>query len=314
MAAECGGDEKTWRMTRPRPLPTELSNRPFSVEEARAHGVTPGRLRGNDLTRPFRGVRLGPASWRELEECHSYAAKMRPSDYFSHATAARIHGLPLPWRLQSGSVHVTAVLPAGRPRGRGVSGHAVERALARVVVVQGLRVSHPVEAWCELAASLTLTELVAVGDALVCRQRPLATMDDLMDAVGRRSGRRGCAALRAALEHIRPRTDSWEETMLRLDLAAAGLPEPEVNGVICDENGAFVAYGDLVYRRYKVVVEYDGEQHRTDGAQYQRDIERLDELARLGWRVVRFTRLHRGATRREWIGRVIAALTSRGWR
>lgn len=249
-----------------------------------------------------------------LDACRAYAVKMRPTEHFSHASAAIVHGLTVPWRMFDEPVHVTAVLPSGRPRGRGVVGHSVATELARVVSRRGLRVSHPVEAWCELASSLSLVELIAVGDALLRRQHPLATLDDLADAVDRWRGRRGCVTLAAALPLVRARTDSWEETMLRLDLAATGLPEPEVNGEIRTPDGALVAYGDLVFRRYGVLAEYDGEQHRTDSAQFSRDIDRLDDLARLGWRVVRFTGRHRDAARQERIERVRSALVARGWR
>lgn len=102
--------------------------------------------------------------------------------------------------------------------------------------------------------------------------------------------------------------------MLRLDLADAGLPEPEVNGEIRTAGGDLIAYGDLVFRPYRVLAEYDGEQHRTDSAQYSRDVDRLDDLARLGWRTVRFTRAHRNTARLQRIERVRAALLERGWR
>ncbi len=239
---------------------------------------------------------------------------MRPHDHLSHDSALRVHGVALPRRLDGGPVHVTAVLPAGRPRGVGVRGHAVAPERARVVTVGSIRVSHPVQAWCESATALTLPELVAVGDGLVRRTRPLVRMSDLADDVAAWRGRRGCAALAEALALIRPRTDSWEETLLRLDLAAARLPDPEVNGEIRGPAGEFIAYGDLVYRRYRVLAEYDGEQHRLDSRQYARDIARLDDLARCGWRVVRFTRHHRGAARAERIETVRSALLSRGWR
>lgn len=301
-------------MRRPGPLPQPLRDRPFSVSDARARGVTTGRLRGDDLARPFHGVRAGIPPRSHLDACRAYAVKMRPAEHFSHSSAAIVHGLALPWRLFDEPVHVTAVIPSGRPRGRGVVGHSVAPTLARVVSRGGMRVSHPVEAWCELASSLSLSELIAVGDGLVRRQHPLATLDDLADAVDRWRGRRGCSALARALPLIRPRTDSWEETVLRLDLAAAGLPEPEVNGEIRITGGGIVAIGDLVYRRYGVLAEYDGEQHRTDSVQYGRDVDRLDDLARLGWRVVRFTSRHRDAARQERIERVRSALMARGWR
>ncbi len=301
-------------MPRPRPLPPTFGDRPFILAEARAAGVTTGRLRGGDLERPYRGVRALALPATHAEACRAYAAGMRRTEHFSHASAARLHGLPLPWRFDGEPVHVTAVLPAGRPRGSGVRGHALHPALARTVRVGDLRASHPVDAWCEMAGALTLRELVAVGDSLVRRRHPLATVDELSEGVRRWRGRRGCAALAAALPLIRPRTDSWEETMLRLDLSAAGLPEPEVNGKIRTSTGGLVAYVDLVYRRYGVLAEYDGEQHRTDSIQYARDVDRLDDLARLGWRVVRFTARHRGTARSERIQRVMASLLERGWR
>ncbi|WP_223690434.1 DUF559 domain-containing protein [Leifsonia poae] len=82
------------------------------------------------------------------------------------------------------------------------------------------------------------------------------------------------------------------ESLLRLAIARAGLPEPEVNAVILDESGSFVAFGDLVYRTHGVVVEYDGDHHRTDADQYTKDVDRLWRIERLGWRVLRLNSTH----------------------
>jgi very-short-patch-repair endonuclease len=46
---------------------------------------------------------------------------------------------------------------------------------------------------------------------------------------------------------------------------------------------------DLLYRVAKVVVEYDGDQHRIDRDQWVRDVRRLSELAANGYLVLRFT-------------------------
>jgi very-short-patch-repair endonuclease len=75
--------------------------------------------------------------------------------------------------------------------------------------------------------------------------------------------------------------------MLRLLLVRAGLPEPEVNGEIRDARGVFVAFGDLLFRAYRVLVEYDGGGHRTDERQFHRDVARLDDVMELGIRVIR---------------------------
>ena len=78
--------------------------------------------------------------------------------------------------------------------------------------------------------------------------------------------------------------------MLRLALIRAGLPEPKVNAPIVDARGREIAIGDLVYPAQKVLVEYDGEQHRTDDRQYARDVVRLNNLAAEGWLAIRVDR------------------------
>lgn len=47
---------------------------------------------------------------------------------------------------------------------------------------------------------------------------------------------------------------------------------------------------DLAYPDRRVGVEHEGDQHRTDAVQWQRDIERYERLAAAGWRMVRVTR------------------------
>lgn len=72
---------------------------------------------------------------------------------------------------------------------------------------------------------------------------------------------------------------------MRLILLAHGLPEPAVNAIV-SRPGERTRYGDMVYDRWRVIVEYDGNHHRT-GAQYVADVERLEQLARAGWTVIR---------------------------
>jgi very-short-patch-repair endonuclease len=102
--------------------------------------------------------------------------------------------------------------------------------------------------------------------------------------------------------------------MLRLLLAEAGLPRPEVNPTLFTEDGRFLARVDLLYRRWRVAVEYDGDQHRSSTIQYERDMERREALQRAAWRVV-YVR-SRGLFRRQdhTVERVRVALTRAGWR
>jgi hypothetical protein len=300
-------------MPRPAELPAALSDRGFTVADAYALGVTRGRLRAGDLTAPFRGIRC--RAWEipdELSTAAAYAPKLRAGEVLSHGTALLLAGVPVPARCV-GAVHVTTTGDHQRARGKGVQGHEAAAGTFAVARLAGVPVVAPVDAWCQLGSTLTVKELVGIGDALTRRKRPITTTAGLRAAVDRWGSRRGALRLREALELVRADTDSLQETELRLDAATAGLPEPEVNGLITDERGRFVAYGDLVYRPYRTLLEYDGEQHRTDDSQFARDVSRLDDLARLGWRHIRVTKRHRGASRIEKLERVREALLERGW-
>ena len=76
------------------------------------------------------------------------------------------------------------------------------------------------------------------------------------------------------------------ETLIRLMLVFARLPEPECNHEILDARERFVARCDLVYRRWRVIVEYDGAWHERSKKQRARDRTRREDLERLGWTVV----------------------------
>lgn len=147
-------------------------------------------------------------------------------------------------------------------------------------------VSPPVTAWIESATLMNLDELIIMGDGLVRRLGPLATMDEVTAAVEDHRGCRGHRRLAAALTMMRPGTDSARETELRLLIVRADLPEPEVNGVIRNRFGAAIAHGDLVYRTHRLLVEYDGGGHLEE-RQFAIDIRRLNEIGEERWRVIR---------------------------
>jgi very-short-patch-repair endonuclease len=85
---------------------------------------------------------------------------------------------------------------------------------------------------------------------------------------------------------LRGGSASPQESELRWRLVRAGLPEPELNVDITDEHGRWLARGDLVYRRWKVLVEYDGWQHERSARQRQWDHLRREQLEGAGWRVI----------------------------
>lgn len=288
------------------PLPPHLAGRPFLVSAAGADGVARSRTRAKDLVAPFRGVRMPVEMVTTKRLCTALALRMSPEQFFSHHTAAKLHGLPV----DEGPIHVSAFAPTREPRVAGVIGHRVAPGSARVVTVDGLRVASAVDAWVSLASSDSLTRVVMVGDALLRRKNPIATISEMEQAVAAAAGARGARRLRRAMGLVRPRTDSPRETLIRLWLLWAGLPEPDVNRAILDDRGRFVAYGDLVFAQYRVLVEYDGE-HHFSAEQALLDVDRLEKIMAQGWRVVRINRTHSQHTT---VALVRTALVKAGWR
>ncbi|MFE1663628.1 hypothetical protein [Microbacterium sp. P02] len=294
-------------MPRPRPLASEQLGRAFSVAEALRCGVPASRLRRGDLISPFRGVRLAIADDGWQPRCAAYATRMPATVVFSHVTAARLWLMPLPQHHREDErMHVTAVA-ARAPRGRGVVGHTTTRN-PPTETIGALRATSPARTWADLSTVLTVDELVIIGDALVGLPVSISTCSELAQAVHEHAGRRGSAALHEAMPLIRVGSRSPRESRARLAIVRAGLPEPEVNGEIVLPRR--IVHGDLVFRSWRVVVEYEGDQHRTDAWQWAHDLERYNDLAEAGWLLIRASRFLPDA---DLASRARRALRVRGW-
>lgn len=305
-------------------LPEVLSLSAFTVAEARTLGVAAARLRRRDLVTPFRGVRTAveheaatdkysAARAFLLRRIEAYRPLLRAGHLFSHGSAGELWKMWLPPRLsEHGIVDILAVHPARPPRMTGVRGHRTGRPVSPQMI-SGLPVTAPADTWRALAPVLSLDELIVAGDSLVRRVRPSATIARLVAAVHIHDGTAGARNARAAIGAVRAGCDSPRETRLRLLLCRSGLPEPAVNPIVSGGGAATIRYGDLVYEEWRVIVEYDGEQHRQNGLQYVQDVERLEQLAADGWIVIRVLSVHL-ANPAGVVARVEGALRSRGWK
>jgi len=303
-------------MRRPAALPDPLTTAPFHVREADLLAVSRARLRATDLAAPFRGVRV-PLSLIENASpeqrfeilCAAYRSKLPPHWFFSHVTAARLLGVPVPRRHELLEVHVSSTTPHERPRGRWVRGHSAPT--ARFRSISGHCVREPAELWCELASMLSFDELIQAGDRLLA-ERPfaLATLREMASAVKKHGRRIGAKKLKLALPLLRTNVWSPKETHVRLVMLRAGLPEAENNKPIFDRSGTLIAIGDLVLERWMTVVEYEGERwHRDPWSGI--DVDRYNALSRLGWTIVKIRKHHTKAD----IERLIReALIANGWR
>jgi len=94
---------------------------------------------------------------------------------------------------------------------------------------------------------------------------------------------------RHALTLVDAGAESPRETWLRLLVIEAGYPRPQTQIPVYGEYGELVAVVDMGWEDVKIALEYEGEHHRISRAQFQRDIERYEALAELGWIAIRVT-------------------------
>lgn len=285
-------------MPRHRPLPAHLQGTAFGIGDRDLHRETSGRLRGADLDAPFWGVRtIGVDLNTIIGRCSAFSPKMRTGWVFSHITAAALLDAPLPgWCSGDADLHIGAMFGVQPARARGVIGHRLASRTG-TTTAHSFTVTAPADTFALLATQLALPDLVAVGDFLVSGSRirggrrfgVRATREELAEAVSAYGSRRSARKLRTALPLIRTGVDSRPETLLRLALIEAGVPEPAVNLPVPVDGGTAVLHPDLADERLQIAYEYEGDLHRTDQRRFRSDITRRERFEAAGWRVIRVT-------------------------
>jgi hypothetical protein len=241
------------------------------------------------LEKPFWGIRSEEVDFSPVARCRQLLPRLPDGAFYSHATAAQLWGMSLPpWLEHDIRLHVSV------PRGRRavdaaqIVGHQVTVGPDAVRSVDGLPVSAPARVWRELGPGLPLADLVALGDELLRRDRPLCSLAQLQEGT-RIPGIRGRRNLLVALPLLDGRAESRPESLLRVALIRAGLPRLLVNADLRSPDGTFLARPDLRFADYPVAVEYDGDGHRSDPRQWRRDVSRFARITDAGVDVVRAT-------------------------
>jgi len=307
----------------PHPLPEELRGRPFTLVDASVARVSPRRWRHGSLTYRGRGIRAdGPTAALPLRARVRPFIEVNERCAASHLTAAELHSLPQ--RRQDGPFEAFHLI---RPEGAAhldrphVIVHRMKLFEDEVTTIDGIPVTTPARTWLDMAELLSVDEIVAMGDSCVRvprpqlegRDMPLCSLRDLQRTIDKHRGKRGLRKAKEALELVRVGSDSAQETMLRLAIVRAGLPEPELNVPIITEDGIRHHKPDLSYRKYRIGIEYEGEHHGEE-SQIARDIARSERYAALGWTEVRISKRHMVNDAKPAAARVLVALAQAGWR
>jgi very-short-patch-repair endonuclease/predicted transcriptional regulator of viral defense system len=206
-----------------------------------------------------------------------------PGGVLSHRDAAGLHGIrPANHR----KIDVTTTGRAeNHPR---IAVHRTRTLGAGdVTTVGGIRVTTVARTLVDLATTVPIDHLAkAIREADRLRLLDTLSLHEAIDRTARRRGKGHAAIQHALAGHDRLATthtrSSLEDAFLNL-LHRHGLPTPQTNILV---EGIEV---DAVWRAQRLVVELDGWQyHRTRHA-FQRDRTRDAQLARAGYRVLRFT-------------------------
>jgi hypothetical protein len=242
------------------------------------------------MPRMFWGIRGVGEDFSIPARCVEFVPRLLPVSFYSHVTAALLWGVPLPSRWETCTdLHVSVPRGWRAPDAAQIIGHQVAIRDDDVVLLDTMRVSSPARVWRELASLLDPADLIAAGDALVSRQRGLTTIAELAKVVHRDPSYPGRRNARDALPLLSDRAESRPESLLRLAMVASNLPPLLVNHDVLDGDSRFVARVDLAFEGYPVVVEYDGDGHRSDPRQWRRDVTRFGQLEDAGLTVVRAT-------------------------
>lgn len=246
--------------------------------------------------------------------------RITPFSAASHATAFLLWEFPgfLPGSHEP-AIHISRPEPLAIPRRKGVIGHRGQFFEDEITTLNGLFITTRARTWLDCARKMDIDEITVVADHLLriprpefeSRTAPYCTPAELEEMLDRHWGTPGIRKARLALEQARVGADSAPETRLRLALAGAGLPTPEVN-VRTELSPGVVRQPDLSYREWRVAVDYEGESHSEPG-QIVKDIQKEEDFAKAGWILVRISKIHMSTDATTAVRKVRRALEQHGW-
>jgi hypothetical protein len=118
---------------------------------------------------------------------------------------------------------------------------------------------------------------------------------DVAELASRHGHARGLRQLEVALDLVDAGAESPRESALRLLLIGAGYPRPQTQVPVVSDDGYRQYYLDMGWEELMLAVEYDGDHHRLDRTRFAYEIQRAEDIAEVGWLVIRVAARHRRA-------------------
>jgi hypothetical protein len=244
------------------------------------------QLRQRDVVRLSRDTYL-PRAMADNVGARIAAVLMTAPDgaVVSHQTAASMWEIAVPLLRDDGPIHLTVSTGSAVRARSDRSIHRSPLTPEETTALDGFPITTPARTWRDLAAVLERPALLAVTDQLLGRR---CTSEDLQRQLELRPSGRGAARARDVLPLGDRRAESPMESWTRWLVHEAGLPMPDLQRDLHDENGWFIGRADFVWEDQKVLVEFDGDHHR-DRKTFVDDVRRQNALIAAGWTILRFT-------------------------
>jgi very-short-patch-repair endonuclease len=273
---------KSHQATVARFVPAELSCGPFMVADARRLGFTWVTLQARRWRRLARGQYASSSLRHDVElTLRAVQERLPPEGAFSGQTAGWIFGLDM-----APCEPIEATVARDVPI-RARAGARLRRASlpeSDVTMHRGFRVTAPLRTACDLGSRRDQLESVVALDMALHGE--LIDIRSLTNWVQSHAGAKGIKRLRRAVALADRRSESPMETRLRLELISAKLPTPCVQEELYDNSGAFLGRVDLFYPDVRLVIEFDGQNHRD---RLVSDLRRQNALVSAGYHILRFT-------------------------
>src|SRR5216684_1577876 len=206
-----------WAVPRAPMIPVALTTGPFTLEEARRHGLTKDHLLGASWRRLGGGVYALRAIANNPDVVLAATSRRLPmTAIFSGRTAGWLHGLDLP---PCEPVEVTLPLGSNTSRLAGIAVRRSDVSASETVTRRGHPTTSVVRTLADLGRRLPLVEAVAAMDMALHKR--LLKSDDLRSWVCAHPRYPGIGRLRRTIELAEPATESVMETRLRLLLVIA---------------------------------------------------------------------------------------------
>lgn len=144
-----------------------------------------------------------------------------------------------------------------------------------------LTVTTPLRTAADLARSQRRGDALAALDAML--RLDDFSKDQLLGAVERFRGHRGVVQFRDLAPMADGRSESVNESKLRLEWIDAGLPAPDLQLPICAGPARRLYRLDIGDPAVKYAAEFDGEEYHSTPEQQQHDRVRRDDVRSEGW-------------------------------